>query len=65
MERKEALMGRETVIAVIVTKHKISQLGKRDSASLSGLALILVFDTDKARYNVQQLRSHILTRYYI
>ena len=49
----------------IVTKPKMSQLGKCDIASLTGFALILAVGTDKVRYNLQQSKSNILGRYYI
>ena len=43
----------------------LSELGKRDYASLTGLALIFARDTDKKRYVVQQLKIEIVSRYYI
>jgi len=63
MVMKEAFMGARAVASL--TKLKMSQLGKRDNASLTGLALILACDTDNVRYNIYQLKSDILDRYHI
>ena len=47
------------LITSIASLKELSELGKRDSASLTGFVLIFTHNTDKTRYVVQQLKSEV------